>query len=175
MASRTDPLVAGPVRRVMVGTDRSATASKAVDWAAAFAARFDAELHVVQVVVPRSPADTQFGAAEGTRARAAADDLQTYATQLAGERGHAHVVIHDDPAMALVHAAEEATIDVLVVGNAGMAGRKEFLLGNVPNRISHNARCTVIIVNTTNGSAAPAVADPTRMAMASIGVEETDS
>jgi ubiquinone biosynthesis protein len=29
-----------------------------------------------------------------------------------------------------------------------MSGRKEFLLGNVPNRISHNARCTVIIVNT---------------------------
>ena len=29
-----------------------------------------------------------------------------------------------------------------------MAGRKEFLLGNVPNRICHNARCTVIIVNT---------------------------
>jgi ubiquinone biosynthesis protein len=40
---------------------------------------------------------------------------------------------------------------VLVVGNAGMAGRKEFLLGNVPNRISHNARCTVIIVNTATG------------------------
>ena len=33
-----------------------------------------------------------------------------------------------------------------------MGGRKEFLLGNVPNRISHNARCTVIIVNTANGS-----------------------
>jgi ubiquinone biosynthesis protein len=48
---------------------------------------------------------------------------------------------------------------VLVVGNAGMAGRKEFLLGNVPNRISHNARCTVIIVNTTDGVAS-AVRDP---------------
>ena len=51
------------------------------------------------------------------------------------------------------------TIDVLVVGNAGMAGRKEFLLGNVPNRISHNARCTVIIVNTTDG-VGDAVRDP---------------
>ena len=37
-----------------------------------------------------------------------------------------------------------------------MAGRKEFLLGNVPNRISHNARCTVIIVNTADGQAAGA-------------------
>jgi predicted unusual protein kinase regulating ubiquinone biosynthesis (AarF/ABC1/UbiB family)/nucleotide-binding universal stress UspA family protein len=138
----------GPIHRVMVGTDRSETAERAVRWAAAFADRYGAELHVVQVILPRNPADTEFGAAEATQARGAADALQTYATQVAGERGHAHVVINDDPAMAIVDASAEHAIDVLVVGNAGMAGRKEFLLGNVPNRISHNARCTVIIVNT---------------------------
>jgi ubiquinone biosynthesis protein len=142
----------GDVRRVMVGTDRSESASRAVTWAAAFAERFGAELHVVQVVMPSNPADTEFGQAEATRAAAAADDLLGYAEELAGERGRGHVVIHDDPAMAIVHAAEEYAADVLVVGNAGMAGRKEFLLGNVPNRISHNARCTVIIVNTTDGA-----------------------
>jgi predicted unusual protein kinase regulating ubiquinone biosynthesis (AarF/ABC1/UbiB family)/nucleotide-binding universal stress UspA family protein len=143
----------GPVRRVMVGTDRSETAARAVEWAAAFAERFGAELHVVQVIVPEHPADTEHGAAEATRARSAADELQTYTTQLAGERGRAHVVIDDDPAMAIVRSSEDQGADVLVVGNAGMAGRKEFLLGNVPNRISHNARCTVVIVNTTDGRA----------------------
>ena len=137
------------VARVMVGTDRSETAERAVLWAAAFADAYSAELHVVQVVIPLHPADTEHGTAEVTRARAAADELQTYATTIAGARGFAHVVIDDDPALAIVHATEEHDIDVLVVGNAGMAGRKEFLLGNVPNRISHNARCTVIIVNTT--------------------------
>jgi ubiquinone biosynthesis protein len=145
----SDPI--GPVQRVMVGTDRSETATRAVDWAASFAERFGAELHVVQVIVPEHPADTEHGAAEATRAHAAADDLQNYATQLAGARGYAHVVIDDDPAMAIVRSSEDQSADVLIVGNAGMAGRKEFLLGNVPNRISHNARCTVIIVNTTNG------------------------
>ena len=128
------------VARVMVGTDRSETAERAVRWAAALAERYAAELHVVQVVVPLHPADTEHGAAEITRARAAADELQVYTTQLAGERGKAHVVIDDDPALAIVNATEEHGIDVLVVGNAGMAGRKEFLLGNVPNRISHNAQ-----------------------------------
>src|ERR687897_2128706 len=137
------------VARVMVGTDRSETAERAVRWAAAFADAYSAELHVVQVVIPLHPADTEHGTAEVTRARAAADELQTYATRIAGAHGFAHVVIDDDPALAIVHATEEHDIDVLVVGNAGMAGRKEFLLGNVPNRISHNARCTVIIVNTT--------------------------
>ena len=136
------------IRRVMVGTDRSETAEQAVQWAASFAERYGAELFVVQVIVPQNPASTEFGAAERTRAAAAADELAVHVRQLAGERGHASVVIDDDPAMAIVRAAEQEAIDVLVVGNSGMAGRKEFLLGNVPNRISHNARCTVMIVNT---------------------------
>jgi ubiquinone biosynthesis protein len=148
------------VARVMVGTDRSETAERAVRWAAAFADAYSAELHVVQVVIPLHPADTEHGTAEVTRARAAADELQTYATTVAGSRGFAHVVIDDDPALAIVHATEEHDIDVLVVGNAGMAGRKEFLLGNVPNRISHNARCTVIIVNTTRDGEVTTVTRP---------------
>ncbi len=143
----------GPISRVMVGTDLSQTASKAVGWATDFAERFGAELHLVQVIVPSNPVDTEFGNAERTRAAAASESLLVEARRLAGDRGRSHVVVDTDPAMAIVGAAEDAGIDVLVVGNAGMAGRKEFLLGNVPNRISHNARCTVIIVNTTDGVA----------------------
>ena len=90
---------------------------------------------------------------------------------MAGERGRSHVVIDDDPAMAIVHAAEDHSADVLVVGNAGMAGRKEFLLGNVPNRISHNARCTVIIVNTTDGAAQAVRAPGSAAAIRSSHVE----
>ena len=66
-------------------------------------------------------------------------------------RGRSAVVISDDPAGAIVGAAEDEEVEVLVVGNVGMKGRKEFLPGNVPNRISHNARCTVVIVNTAMG------------------------
>src|SRR5919204_408359 len=106
----------------------------------------------VMVGTDRSDA-TEHGVAERTRAEAAQDDLRGHVQRIAGDRGHAVVVVDDDPAMAIVHAAEDEKVDVLVVGNAGMAGRKEFLLGNVPNRISHNARCTVLIVNTTNGLA----------------------
>ena len=155
MSRAAEPEVMGPVDRVMVGTDRSETAERAVRWAADFADRFGAELHIVQVVLPQNPSGTQFGAAEGTRAAGAADELAHHAREIAGDRGHAHVVIDDDPAMAIVNAAESHGIDVLVVGNAGMAGRKEFLLGNVPNRISHSARCTVIIVNTVAANGKP--------------------
>ena len=145
---RPESKPAAPVRRVMVGTDRSETADQAVLWAASFAERYGAELIIVQVVVSRSPAGTEYGAAEHTRAAATGEELTKYAMQVAGERGRALLIIDDDPAMAIVRAAEREAIDVLVVGNAGMAGRKEFLLGNIPNRISHNACCIVVIVNT---------------------------
>ena len=144
------------IRRVMVGTDRSETADQAVHWAAGFAKRYDAELFVVQVVVPQYPSATEFGAAEQTRAAAANNDLAHFAREIAGERGHALVVLDADPALAIVRAVEQEAIDVLVVGNFGMAGRKEFLLGNIPNRISHNAHCTVIIVNTLHSTGEPA-------------------
>jgi ubiquinone biosynthesis protein len=152
------------LRRVMVATDRSHTADRAVRWAASMAQRFEAELFIVQVIVPEHPADTEYGAAERTRADAAAAELRQHAYDLAGERSRSLVVVDDDPAMAIVRAADDEHADVLVVGNAGMSGRREFLLGNVPNRISHNARCTVIIVNTFgDGAATTTVVPPTRV------------
>src|ERR1700758_911138 len=99
------------VRRVMVGTDRSKTADQAVVWAASFAERYDAELIVVQVVISQSPASTEHGAAERTRAAAAGEELAIYARELAGERGRALLLIDDDPAMAIVRAAKEEGID----------------------------------------------------------------
>ena len=151
----------------MVGTDRSKTADQAVRWAAQFADRYGADLFVVQVILPQHPSTTEFGTAEHTQVAAAKHELADIVQQLVGERGHALVVMDDDPASAIVRAAEQETVDVLVVGNSGMAGRKEFLLGNVPNRISHNSRCTVIIVNTQlladeyQAEAAPVMSSPT--------------
>src|ERR671930_2578427 len=117
--------------------------------------RYDAELHLVQVLLPQNPPGTEAGQAEATRAHFAEEELKVEADRLAGSRGRARVVVDGDPAMAIVQAAEDSNADILVVGNAGMAGRREFLLGNVPNRISHNARCTVVIVNTTGGPVEP--------------------
>ena len=79
-------------------------------------------------------------------------ELAAYAERVAGPGTRARVAAGEDPASAIVAAAEAEEADVLVVGNIGMSGRKEFLLGNVPNRVSHNATCTVVIVNTADES-----------------------
>ena len=115
--------------RILVGTDRSETATRAVKWAAEMARRYEAKLVVVEV--------------GGEQA-----ELERYVAEIAP--GAAAVVVDgDEPADAIVAAVEEQKADVLVVGNMGMSGRREFLLGNIPNRVSHKAGCTVVIVNTT--------------------------
>jgi nucleotide-binding universal stress UspA family protein len=111
------------------------------------------------VLVPEDPTGAST-AVERTRLHLQEQDLAGHAKEIAGDRGRALVVIDDDPAAAIVEAAEAEQIDVIVVGNAGMTGRKEFLLGNVPNRVSHNARCTVVIVNSSLPS--PAQGDESR-------------
>ncbi|MBV9543013.1 MAG: universal stress protein [Chloroflexi bacterium] len=137
-------------RRILVATDRSASADEAVHWAANLARTLEADLLLLQVLVPPSPE-----APVDDRLTNAQAELQVFAEQLAGSRGRARVVVDDDPASAILEAIVNDQADVVALGNLGMRGRKEFLLGNIPNRVSHNARCTVVIVNTATESAVP--------------------
>jgi ubiquinone biosynthesis protein len=130
------------VRRVLVATDRSETAERAVRFAADMAERYEAELLLLRVLLSD----------DGTLAEAGRE-LAEHARELAGDTGRSAIVVAEDPAEAIVAAAEREQADVVVVGSVGMTGRKEFLLRNVPNRVSHNAPCTVVIVQTNRGDA----------------------
>ena len=125
-----------PVRRILVGTDRSETATRAVRWAAQMAELYEAELVVCQSV------------RDGMDKAATQRELAEYVSDVVGSEARALAVQGNDPARVMVAAAEAEDIDVIVVGSVGMTGRKEFLLENVPNRVSHNAPCTVVIVQT---------------------------
>ena len=125
------------IRLVLVGTDRSETAERAVRFAADMAHRYEAELLVLRVLIGQDVARAD-----------AVEELDEYVETLPGERKRTAVVSGDDPAEAIVEAARREHADVLVVGSVGMSGRREFLLRNVPNRVSHNAPCTVVIVQT---------------------------
>ncbi len=124
----------------------SGSASPAVTWAADLARRSGAGLILVAVVVPPDSGAEEISSVEGTLARNEAAQLDSLARQLAGPLGSARVVVDADPARAIVELARSESIGTLVVGNAGMRGRKELLLGSIANRISHNASCTVVIV-----------------------------
>jgi nucleotide-binding universal stress UspA family protein len=57
--------------------------------------------------------------------------------------------IDGDPAAVLLDEAERGHYDLLVMGNKGMTGVSRFLMGSVPNKVSHHAASNILIVRTT--------------------------
>jgi nucleotide-binding universal stress UspA family protein len=144
---------------IVVGTDGSDTANTAVRYAIDLARELGARLQIVSAYEPVSdqrlreekvevPKDLQWMVnpredvlALLERAKqeghdAGVEQVQTFARQ-------------GDAADAILDVAEEQRSDLIVVGNRGMTGAKRFLLGSVPNKVSHHAPCSVLIVRTT--------------------------
>jgi len=144
--------------RIVVGTDGSETAAEAVRQAVDLAKLAGASLSIVSAYAPiperkvkdqqrDAPADVQYelGPREDVNLvlDAAAADARKEGIEV-----QTHPV-EGDPAEAILNVAEETKADLIVVGNRGMTGARRFILGSVPNNISHHAPCSVIIVRTT--------------------------
>jgi nucleotide-binding universal stress UspA family protein len=145
-------------RSIVVGTDGSETADKAVREAIELARAVGASLDIVSAYEPVS------GQRLREEARQAPPDLQWTITpredvegtlaEAAERAGEAGIEVQTfaregDPADAILDVAEERGSDLIVVGNKGMTGAKRFLLGSVPNKVSHHAPCSVLIIRTT--------------------------
>jgi nucleotide-binding universal stress UspA family protein len=146
-------------KRIVVGTDGSETAGEAVRQAAELAQLSDAALEIVSAYNPvpgnrlreesrEAPGDVQY---EFTP-REDVNLILENAVATAKKSGVGEVRPHPregDPADAILDVAEETKADLIVVGNKGMTGARRFLLGSVPNKVSHHAPSSVIIVRTT--------------------------
>lgn len=51
-----------------------------------------------------------------------------------------------DPAHQIVTFAQENNVDLIVIGNRGLSGLKEVMLGSVSHKVSQLAECPVLIV-----------------------------
>jgi nucleotide-binding universal stress UspA family protein len=148
-----------PYRRVVVGTDGSKTAAMAVEHAAKLAAAYNGELLIVTAFQPQPAERVDEEVPEDLRWRitdsAVAEEHAVQAAQIAINQGLTSKRIHalserGDPASSLVRVAEERGGDVIVVGSKGMSSASRFLLGSVPNKVSHHAPCDVMIVHTVD-------------------------
>jgi len=143
---------------IVVGTDGSETANEAVRQAVELASQVGAKLEIVSAFQPVSTARLR---EEGRHAppdvewmvnhREDVDNTLEEAADNARGAGVDVMVFarQGDPADAILDVAEETGADLIVVGNKGMTGAKRFLLGSVPNKISHHAPCSVLIIRTT--------------------------
>jgi nucleotide-binding universal stress UspA family protein len=126
------------VRSIVVGTDGSETAEAAVQHAGDLAKATGAALHVVSAR----------GGAVPPEVTSALLEKSAGALHVRGVDCECHAR-QGDPAEALLTVAGEERADVIVVGNRGMHGSRRFLLGSVPDKVSHHAPCSVLIVRTT--------------------------
>ena len=132
---------------IVVGTDGSDTAERAVDRAAAIARAVGATVHVVSAYSDDTTPLLGAGR-QGDRAHAQ-QHVDRAQERLAkqGVESEAHVS-NQEAGRALVAIANEQRAQMIVVGNRGMSGAKR-VLGSVPNYVSHHADCDVVIVRTT--------------------------
>jgi nucleotide-binding universal stress UspA family protein len=145
-------------KSIVVGTDGSDTATQAVHEAIDLAGALGAKLELVSAYEPvpaqrlnqerrQAPEDLQWA----INPREDVDTTLEAAAAPAREAGVAVDVYarQGDPADAILDVAEELKADLIIVGNKGMTGAKRFLLGSVPNKVSHHAPCSVLIIRTT--------------------------
>ncbi|MGH2828948.1 MAG: universal stress protein [Actinomycetota bacterium] len=120
-------------KKILIATDGSPTAGKAVATGASLAKSVGAGLLLLHVGEP----------ADGKTV------LEDASGRAAGVKGLQTKSVSGDPADMICDVAESEGADLIVVGNKGMTGAKRFLLGSVPNQVSHHAPCNVLIVKTT--------------------------
>jgi nucleotide-binding universal stress UspA family protein len=144
--------------RIVVGTDGSETAAEAVRQAVELARLSGAKLELVSAYEPipqqrlkeeasEVPGDIAYSVGPREDVNAT---LETAAGPARSDGVDATTHAREgDPADAILDVAEETKADLIVVGNKGMTGAKRFLLGSVPNKVSHHAPCSVVIVRTT--------------------------
>jgi nucleotide-binding universal stress UspA family protein len=144
--------------RIVVGTDGSDTAAEAVRQAIDLAKLTGATLSIVSAYAPVPKRRVQ-SEQEGVPADVAYEigpredvnlvlDAAAATARAAGVEVRTHPV-EADPADAILDVAAQVKADLIVVGNKGMTGARRYLLGSVPNNVSHHAPCSVIIVRTT--------------------------
>ena len=145
-----------PWSTIVVGTDGSDTAARAVAHAAELAATTTANLVVVTAYTERGSDSGEAGSVPdemrwALTASAGAEELARTAADQATAAGVKEVRVRTgvgDPTAVLLRVAADTDAGLIVVGSRGMTSATRFVTGSVPNSLSHHADRDVLIVRT---------------------------
>jgi maltose/moltooligosaccharide transporter len=141
--------------RVVVGSDGAPTSLYAVDRAAEVAQAAHARLVIVTAYRDDGPG-TDATPVEGAHRdlygfKAATKAMNKSVTGLIKERARyiEQRLVRGDPAKALLDTVGADPANLIVVGNRGLGAQDGQLLGSVPGDVVKNARCDVLVVQTS--------------------------
>jgi nucleotide-binding universal stress UspA family protein len=144
------------VDTILVPTDFSADAEKALSTATDLAKVFGAKLvvlHAYHVDIPMAgPMGQQYSLPQGfydeVRSQAT-EQVEKLAVQVAASGIEANGVAVFEPAsLSIVNHAESIPADLIVMGTRGRTGLKHVVLGSVAERVVRTAPCPVLTVKT---------------------------
>lgn len=142
--------------RILVATDGSEGAARALDFAIRLAKPFDAMLHLINVIggyglptdVMRNLSGSQTSWFDDALAATSAEILHK-AREAAAAAGVSSIVLESrrgEVAESILDYANEREIDVIVAGKRGQGRFEAFLLGSVSQKLVSLADKTVIVV-----------------------------
>ncbi|MEE9611416.1 MAG: universal stress protein [Desulfatiglandales bacterium] len=146
------------IKKILVATDGSGHAKKAIEFATDIALQYDATICILHVVskieipeeflryvevegfeeTPQSVylqkiGDEIIGAAEKAISKKSVREVQT-------------ALVQGDPAEKILEFARDQGVDMIVLGSRGLGRIKELLLGSVSSKVCHLAECTCVTV-----------------------------
>jgi nucleotide-binding universal stress UspA family protein len=147
------------IRKVLVAVDGSENSDRALDFALDLAEKYGAALTILNVSEPPAMGAVPIEpmTVSGESMVVFAKDLRRFHEDILSKAvAHAREVKPNvsvssklregDPALEIVAEAKEDGVDVVVVGHSGLGRVREFLLGNIGEKVAHLAPCSVIIV-----------------------------
>lgn len=151
-ARRTARAFGGDYDDVLVPTDGSTAAGRAVDHALAVAGAFDATVHAVNVVDVGSLSVTADYSLPGEVIEALREAGETATAAVAARAREAGLdavtaVRDGTPARGLLDYAEEAGVDLVTMATAGRTGPSRYLLGSTTERMVRHSEVPVLAVD----------------------------
>jgi nucleotide-binding universal stress UspA family protein len=141
------------VKKILYPTDFSSYSNQAYFHAVALAENHQASLTVLFVYTPDFPAPPQ-AAAHATSQAFWRDQLEQI-RPLNPDIVVKHVFLEGDPAAELVRYAQDAAIDLVVMGTHGRTGLERLLMGSVAEKVLRDAPCSVLVVKLPKGLSTP--------------------
>ncbi|WP_292389454.1 universal stress protein [Methanosarcina sp. UBA5] len=140
--------------KIMVATDGSEPARRAVETAVEIAKISGAKLYAVYVIasggfsIPSYPMDVGWERAALEYFRTEGKEATAY-VENSGEAAHVEVesvILEGSPANEIVDFAEKNDIDLIVMGTLGRTGIERFLLGSVAENVVRHSKKPVLVV-----------------------------
>jgi nucleotide-binding universal stress UspA family protein len=146
------------IKKILVATDGSSHAKRAVEFASEFASNYDVTVYLVHVVQEaRIPDEMKnFMEAEHLEESPGKAYLETIGKKII-EDAKNDMLRHDvkkiepillvgDAPQEIVDFAKKQNIDVIIIGNQGLGRVKEFFIGSVTHKVFNAAHCTCVTV-----------------------------